>query len=688
MYRNKEEIFLQQLLQTPIQYIKGVGPKKAESFKKLGIATAGDLLEFYPRTYEDWSRIVMIADAPQNRNCCIKAKVCKAFQPSVIRYNLVIYKLSVTDGEEDMIVTFFNQSYTYEKLRGGGEFLFYGTVRYNGYSLEMTSPSVLETADMYIHPIYPQTASLNSRQIEKAVSQALKMLPQNIVDPVPESIRKQYGLCGLGYAVRNIHFPESNDALEQAKQRLGFDELLVLQLGLARLKGDRKESVAHRIKKDFTRDFWKLLPFKPTNAQERAVGDCIHDMKNNAYPMNRLVQGDVGSGKTAVAAAVCYTAVKNGSQCAFMAPTEILAEQHFRTLSALFKDTDVTVGLLTGSMKASQKKIMHENIRNGSVDIVIGTHALISDSVEFSSLGLVITDEQHRFGVGQRSKLIAKGEDPHILVMSATPIPRTLALMIFGDLDLSVLDEFPPGRQKIDTFLIDSSIRERAYGFLKKNIDSGQQCYIVCPLVEQNDEIPLVSAEEYNKSLDETVLKNCRRAVLHGRMKASEKERIMREFSDGDLDLIIATTVIEVGVDVPNSTIMMIENAERFGLSQLHQLRGRVGRGKQKSYCILVSDSRKENTVERLKVMCKTNDGFKIADEDLKQRGPGDFFGARQHGLPELKIASLSNVETIDNAQLAAQKILAVDPLLKEHSELDVETKRLFESVGSTERLQ
>ena len=406
--------------------------------------------------------------------------------------------------------------------------------------------------------------------------------------------------------------------------------------------------------------------------------------------MNRLVQGDVGSGKTAVAAAVCYTAVKNGSQCAFMAPTEILAEQHFRTLSKIFENTDVKVGLLTGSMKTSMKNAVREEIKNGSLDIVIGTHALISDNVEFVSLGLAVTDEQHRFGVGQRAKLIAKGENPHILVMSATPIPRTLALMIFGDLDLSVLDEFPPGRQKIDTFLIDSSKRQRAYNFLKKHIDNGQQCYIVCPLVEQNDEIPLISAEEYYKSLEKTVLKDYKKAVLHGKMKASEKDRIMHEFSDGNIDIVIATTVIEVGVDVPNSTVMMIENAERFGLSQLHQLRGRVGRGKCKSYCILVSDNQKESTIERLKVMCNTNDGFKIADEDLKQRGPGEFFGAKQHGLPELKIAALSNVDVIEDAQKAADKILESDPTLSlnEHRGLNFETKRLFASVGSTERLQ
>ncbi len=678
------------LFKIPITYLKGVGPSKAEIFKKLGVNTVGELLRFYPRNYEDWSSPVTIADALSCKNCCVKARFCRAFQPSVIRNNLVIYKIEVTDGENELVITLFNQAFMYEKLRRGGEFLFYGSVRDNGYTLEMTSPSVLETSDMYIHPIYPQTAGLNTKQIEKAALQAVSMLPATTNDPVPQDIREQYGLCDLGYAIKNIHFPEDFQALSKAKKRLVFDELLVLQLGMERLKGERQEVTSHKIKKDFTKEFIGLLPFKLTKAQKNAIKDCIGDMKNHSYPMNRLIQGDVGSGKTAVAAAVCYTAVKNGSQCAFMAPTEILAEQHYRNLSSLFQDTDIRVGLLTGSMRAAQKRKIHEEIKNGTVDIVIGTHALISDDVEFSSLGLAVTDEQHRFGVEQRSKLISKGENPHILVMSATPIPRTLALMIFGDLDLSVLDEMPPGRQKIDTFMIDTSKRNRAYNFLKKQIDSGQQCYIVCPLVEQNDETGLISAEEYDKALDRTVLKDCRKAVLHGKMKGSEKDRIMREFSDGNIDIIIATTVIEVGVDVPNSTVIMIENAERFGLSQLHQLRGRVGRGQHKSYCILISDNQKPNTVERLKVMCDTNDGFKIADEDLKLRGPGDFFGARQHGLPELKVADLSDVETVENARLAAQQIITADPALslREHRGLNFETQRLFASVGSTERLQ
>jgi len=443
------------LFKIPINQLWGIGKTKEAAFNRLGVYTIGDLLEFYPKNYEDWSNTLCIHDACifssnyNNTPCCVQAKIRRIYEPRIVRNNMTIYKVEAYDEYNDfMTVTFFNQYYTYQKLIQGQEYLFYGVVKINEYGYQMASPSVLDISNMCIHPVYPQTANLTTKQIEFAVKQAVNMLPEKVNDPVPKEILEKYGLCELGYAIRNIHFPKDQQALYDAKQRLTFEELLILQLGMARLKGGRHEETAHKIKKDFSKEFFKILPFKPTKAQKRAISECIGDMKENDYPMNRLIQGDVGSGKTAVAAAVCYSAVKSSLQCAFMAPTEILAEQHYRTFTELFKETDITVGLLTGSMRASQKKKIQEQIKNGEIDITIGTHALISDKVEFDSLGLVITDEQHRFGVAQRAKLIAKGNDPHILVMSATPIPRTLALMIFGDLDLSILDEMPPGRQK------------------------------------------------------------------------------------------------------------------------------------------------------------------------------------------------------------------------------------------------
>ncbi len=672
------------LFKIPIQQLYKVGPKKAEQFQKLGIDTVGALLRFYPRSYEDWSCTVPLREAEPTDNCCIKATVEKRSKPVRVKGGITLFKLTASDGDDVMTVTLFNRAFLYDQLHEGHTYLFYGTVRQTSFGYEMTSPQIENTEKEIIRPIYPQTGTLTSKQIENSVAAALKLLPETINDPIPAAIREEYDICPLDFALHHIHFPTDKQTLTQARKRVVFEELLILQLGIGLRSSDRLLTHAYPIQTDYTEEFLTLLPYTPTNAQRRVMEQCLTDMKQDGCPMHRLIQGDVGSGKTAVAAALCYTAAKNGLQCAFMVPTEILAEQHYQSLTALFADTGLHIELLTGSTRTAEKRRILTALECGLTDIVIGTHALISDTVSFRQLGLVITDEQHRFGVSQRSALSAKGNYPHIAVMSATPIPRTLALMIFGDLDLSVIDEMPPGRLKTDTYLVSGEKRPRIYTFLKKQIDTGRQCYIVCPLVEQNDS-ELLSAEAYRERLEQTVLKDYRIALLHGRMKAAEKDRIMGDFAAGAIDILVATTVIEVGVNVPNAAVMLIENADRFGLSQLHQLRGRVGRGQDKSYCIMVTDTDNPATLERLRVMCRTNNGFEIADEDLRLRGPGDFFGTRQHGLPVLKSAKLSDMVSLEAAREAAQRILSDDPTLsqKEHRPLLFELRRLFYSSES-----
>lgn len=652
-------------ISTDIRYLKGVGEKRAELFSKLGINTVGDLLDFYPRMYEDWSKVKKISETVVGETACIRGFITHTPYGANIRKGLTIYKSGISDGEEIMELTIFNNKYAAEALKEGEEYVFFGKVGGNLYKREMTNPAFAssEGGDR-IRPIYSSTQSLSTKIIEKTVRTAIDALKDSIQETLTDSIRLKYQLSSLVFAIENIHFPQSEKNLEVARRRLIFEELFILQLGLLLLRSRVKKQTVNRIREEKTEEFCSLLPFTMTGAQKRAVSEAVEDMKKD-IPMNRLVQGDVGSGKTAVAAALIYNAAKNGFQSALMAPTEILATQHFATLSKFFENTDIKVALLTGSVKKKQKDEIKEKLKNGEIDLLVGTHAIIQEDVEFKNLGFAVTDEQHRFGVAQRGNLSKKGTEPHLLVMSATPIPRTLALMIYGDLDVSVLDELPPGRQKIDTFFVDYEKHERAMNYVKKHLDRGLQGYIVCPLVE-SEESELTSAAEFYENLKNNEFKDYTVGLLHGKMKPKEKDKVMSDFAEGKTQLLIATTVIEVGVDVPNAVIMVIENAEMFGLSQLHQLRGRVGRGKEKSTCILVSDAQNEEAQTRLKVMCKTSDGFKIADEDLRLRGPGDFFGSRQHGLPKMRIANLlTDMKTLKEAQTEAKSILKDDPRLR-----------------------
>jgi len=673
----------------PIQFLKGVGEKRAALFARLGIRTVGDLLACYPARYEDWSQIVSIASAPLGEPCCIRAVPLGKPVEHRVRKGLTLYKFTVSDGISGMHITLFNNKYLAGSIKAGEPYLFFGTIEQQYHRFEMSSPAIAPAmGGQRIRPIYRQTAGLNSAAIERAVKAAMELVGDPLdTDALPADIRSRHGLLSRSDALRQIHFPVSADALREARKRLVFEELFILQLGLLRLKGHIRSTTAVTLSKDHTDEFRSLLPFTLTGAQQRALRDCVNDMSTDR-PMNRLVQGDVGSGKTAVAAGVAFNLIRNGWQAAMMAPTEILAVQHHSSLSALLAPCGVRVELLVGSMGAAAKRKVLEGLADGSVDLVVGTHALLSDKVQFQKLGLVITDEQHRFGVGQRATLSAKGQSPHRLVMSATPIPRTLALMIYGDLDVSVLDELPPGRQPIATYAITPDKRERAYRYIDKFLSEGRQGYIVCPLIEEDEDDPkneLLAATEYYQRLSQTPLGRYRIGLLHGKMKGAQKEEIMRAFAAHELDLLVSTTVIEVGVDVPNAVIMVLENAERFGLAQMHQLRGRVGRGKHASCCILISEAHSEETRYRLKVMCQTNDGFRIAEEDLKLRGPGDFFGNRQHGLPALSIADLKgDMLVLQQAQQEAVAVSRQDPALTapEHAAVRELVSRLFAAVG------
>lgn len=647
-------------LSDPITLLKGIGPAKAKLFANLNIFTMEDLICHFPRGYEDRTKLVPIDRLEVDVPACFRAVVMNTPRTAHVRKGLDITRVQVADSTGRLSLTFFNSRFASENLQYGREYIFYGAVSGDFVGYNMTNP-VFELPDSQpvstrrILPIYPLTAGLTNAALLKAVTQALALCdpPAEIL---PEEVRSRYGILPAQQAYFAIHQPEDLAQADQARKRLIFEEFFVFSAGLSLMRASRARKHTPAYSDLDMQPFYQALPFRLTGAQSRAIGEILSDFRKGA-PMNRLVQGDVGSGKTMVAAAAAYCAARNGKQTALMAPTEILAEQHYASLEALFAPLGISVTLLTGSMTPKQKRSARELLEFGQAQIAVGTHALLTDSTRFADLGLVIADEQHRFGVAQRSRLSAKGEDPHLLVMSATPIPRTLALLMYGDLDVSILDERPPGREDVDTFLVGESYRPRINAFLRKQVEQGHQCFVVCPAVEENQELGLKSATVWADTLQQTVFPDLRVSLLHGQMKGAEKEAVMAAFARGEADILVATTVIEVGVDVPNATLMVIEDADRFGLSQLHQLRGRVGRGRAKSYCILTTHNRNPETLQRLKALCKTTDGFRIAQEDLNLRGPGDFFGSRQSGLPVFRVADLNcDLQTLQQAQEASAR--------------------------------
>ncbi len=679
---------------TPLTGLPGVGPARGRKLEKLGLRTLGDVLGHLPQRYEDRRERRTLRDAPEDRPCCVTAMVAETPRVSRVRKGLELVKARAVDDTGALNLTFFNQGYIKDALRPGESYVFYGTVERQGRAFAMTNP-VFEREGAARHtgiimPVYPLTAGISNNLLAGLTRRAVDECLDGLPEALPEKVRLDHRLCQTRYARENIHYPADFEALAIARRRLVFEELFVLTCGLAQLKDRRGQGSGRRLFGE-PGEFAALLPFAPTGAQRRAMADIAADLRSGRA-MNRLVQGDVGSGKTAVAAFGAWAAAKNGAQCALMAPTELLAEQHARTMDALLSPAGVRVALLTGSAKGKEKKRLLDALAAGEIDLIVGTHALFSQGVEYHDLGLVIADEQHRFGVAQRAALAEKGgaAAAHVLVMSATPIPRTLALIIYGDLDVSVMDELPPGRTPVSTFAVGEDKRARMYGFVRKQVAQGRQVYIVCPSVEENGggdwadgpAMDLKAVTAYAKELREKVFPDLRVGFVHGKLKPREKEAVMAAFAGGGLDVLVSTTVIEVGVDVPNASLMIVENAERFGLSQLHQLRGRVGRGKHQSWCVLVTSSRSETARARLRALCATNDGFQIAEEDLRLRGPGDFFGKRQHGLPQLKVADFAaDMELLKEARAAAEELMAADPKLEQpaHRPLRRKVRELFE---------
>lgn len=668
---------------TELRYVKGIGEARARAFVRLGVHDLAGLVSFFPRAYEDRTRLVRIAELADGDLVCVEAVVGTEPQLSRIRRGLDLLRFRAVDETGAMQLTFFNQAYLKDQFRKGESYVFYGRAQVKGRFVSMTNPVFDRLADFgrvtgRIVPVYRLTSGLSQNTVRSAVRQALDLSQGRLPDGLPDCVADEYKLCTARYAYENVHFPADMQALSLARRRLVFEELFVLACALGLLRGGREGAQGRVLRGAGLGTFTGSLPFSPTGAQLRAMREAIGDMSSGKL-MNRLVQGDVGSGKTLVAAACIWYSAQSGAQSAFMAPTEILAEQHYATLTGFLEPFGIRVAKLTGSMRAAEKRAVLSGLASGEYALCVGTHALLSGGVEFRDLALVVTDEQHRFGVQQRAALAEKGLRPHILVMSATPIPRTLALMIYGELDVSLIDELPPGRQKVDTFAVDESYRARLGGFIEKLVSEGRQVFVVCPRIEEGEEAGdgLKSAEEHAEELRQQ-LPGLRIACIHGKLKAREKDEIMSRFAAGETDVLVSTTVIEVGVDVPNAALMVVENAERFGLSQLHQLRGRVGRGKHKSWCILVSDAKGEEARARLSAMTHISDGFKIAEEDLRLRGPGDFFGSRQHGLPELHIADLgADMNVLKAAQDAAKRLLDSDPRLERP-----ENKRLRSRAG------
>ena len=672
---------------TPVRYLKGVGPKTAERFEKLGIVTLADLLCHYPRRYLDFSKPYTIATAPLDTECVVKAEVFAKPGGRVLPGGRRMERITAGDDVSSLEITWFNNPYAAQKLELGREYYFQGIVTGGMLRRQMVNPQVRTDAQVESIPfeaVYPQTEGLSSGVIAKCVRQLLphaELLP----DPLPPEMLQKYRLLSKAEAVRAIHCPASEEEAFAARRRLIYEELLILQLGIGRMKNRGAARTGAPMQKMDPEPFWALLPFSPTGAQRRAVEEILTDMAGETS-MNRLLQGDVGSGKTLVAAAAIWACIRSGYQAALLAPTEILASQHAENLNRLLSPFGMRVALLTGGMKAAARRATLAAIRDDEADLIVGTHAILSEGVEFARLGLAVVDEQHRFGVRQRGMLAEKAENPHLLVMSATPIPRTLGLLIYGDLDISILDELPPGRKPVKTRCITGKKRGALYGFLDREIDAGRQVYLVCPAIEETPDGGLNAVKSYYEDIAKALLPERRVGLMHGKLKPKEKAAVMEDFKAGRLDALVSTTVIEVGVDVPNATVMVIENAERYGLSALHQLRGRVGRGAAESWCFLVSDNTSENVQKRLKFLCSTADGFAVAQYDLETRGPGDFFGSRQHGLPTLQIADLMNdTRTLHAAQSEAVALLAEDPLLEhpDHTLLAAQVQQMFEKAGA-----